>query len=158
MTKASAILEEAAIVDSIPADILEENHNEQPKKERKARSDTGVKRERKPVDKYSKLEKKLVKVLGIPAVLMTLAAMKTNNEVMLADSMLIGEHVESFAKRLVDVAKEHDWLYKYLETFCNMLANGSAVGALIGEVIVIALGICRNHGITINIPGISFFS
>ena len=143
-------LPEAEIVDSIPIDLSEA------KKERKQRSDTGKKKTaRKPRDKYAILQSKLEKAFAIPPVLMTFQAMQTNNEVMLADAELLGNHVESFAEKLVNVAREHEWFYSLLMKISALAVGGSAIGALIAEVIVIGIGLMKNHGATFNVPGFS---
>lgn len=150
----TATLNEAVIVDAIPDDI---NEDEQPeKKQRKPRSDTGKPRaKRQPADKYSRLEKKVQNIVAVPALLLGLASMRTNSELLFRDAQVIGNHKESLAKALVDVAREHEPFYLVLEQICSILGHSTSIGALVVEVATLVLEILSNHGIKINIPGLS---
>lgn len=155
-----AELEEAVIIDSIPSDIEEENHRyEQPQKQRKPRSDSGQKRAaRKPKDKYAILEQKLKQALGYPVMFGTLAAMQRQDAVLMADCQTLGKHADSLPKAIVDVAREHEWFYNLLNNIFGLSVKIGAVGALCVEVVLLALELASNHGIKIDIPGLSFES
>lgn len=164
-------LKEAKIIDAFPVDIppsdIPPDEAEQPKKRKQS---TGTRQTRKKKDKYQLLEEKLQKIIGLPAAIMLLQEMQINavramnqeepyHNPLFDDAKLIADHCETLSKRLVDIGRQYSWFFDILETLTKITSVGTnPVVALLVEVVVIAVGIAKNHGRNINIPGLSLFT
>lgn len=140
--EAAQLLEEAVIVDSVPSDVNESNHKQEEQPAKKTR------KPRQPKDKYAKLQSRLEQFMAVPAFALT---MRGN----LKDAEIISNHSESLPQKIVDVARQYDWFFKIIDKITSGITQGGAIGALLFEVVVIGLEIGSNHGINLNIPGLS---